>query len=157
MADHVRRLEARDHDALAEIYRQAVLRSTTDHYSKAQQRAWAQQSEILQALLSQGDGFVSCNASDQPLGFSLRHPSDRLALLYCHPKSQRQGIGRRLIEAVEQEAVAAGLSSLRTEASLISKSLFEQLGWQVSWREELRIAGVPFLRFRMHKHLQRGY
>ena len=157
MANRVRRLEAHDHDALPEIYRQAILLSTAKHYSEIQQRAWAEQSKALQPLLSQGHGFVICNAEDQPLAFSLRHPHDRLALLYCHPTAQHQGFGRRLIEAVEQEAKALGVKVLSTEASLISKPLFEQLGWLVSWREELRIGGVPFLRFRMHKQLQRGY
>ena len=157
MSNRVRRLEPRDHDALAEIYRLAVVHSTAEHYSEAQQRAWAEQSTSLQALLSQGQGFVSCNGEDQPQAFSFRHPHDRLALLYCHPAAQQQGCGRRLIEAVEHEAASAGVSTLRTEASLISKPLFEQLNWQVSWREELRIGGVPFLRFRMHKQLQQRY
>ena len=73
------------------------------------------------------------------------------------PLHNTRGFGRLLIEAVEQEAKALGVKVLSTEASLISKPLFEQLGWLVSWREELRIGGVPFLRFRMHKQLQRGY
>jgi putative acetyltransferase len=49
------------------------------------------------------------------------------------------------------------MAALRTEASLISRPLFERLGWQVSWREELRIGGVPFQRFRMHKRLGQRY
>lgn len=155
MAYPMRRLTARDHDALAEIYRQAILLSTAKLYSESQQRAWAEQSALLQPLLSQGQGFVSCNDHDQPVAFGLRHPIDRLALLYCHPAVQRQGIGQQLIEAVVQEAARDGVSALRTEASLISKPLLEKLGWQVSWREELRIGGVPFQRFRMHKQLQR--
>ena len=64
MANRVRRLEAHDHDALPEIYRQAILLSTAKHYSEIQQRAWAEQSKALQALLSQGHGYVICNAED---------------------------------------------------------------------------------------------
>ena len=157
MPHQVRRLNSNDHDAVVEIYRQAVLGSTAQLYSEAQQWAWAEQSNTLRSLLLQGEGFVISNQRDEPIAFSLRYPHDRLALLYSHPKAQRQGYGQRLIEAVEQAARAEAMAVLRTEASLISRPLFERLGWQVSWREELRIGGVPFQRFRMHKRLGQRY
>ena len=157
MQREIRQLEARDHDAIAEIYRLSVLGSTAELYSQQQQWAWAAQSETLRSLLNVGEGLVICHQDDHPEAFSLRYPRDRLALLYCHPHSQRQGYGRALIEAIEQAATADQVSTLRTEASLISKPLFERLGWQVSWREELRIGGVPFHRFRMHKELGQRY
>ncbi len=157
MQRQIRQLEARDHDAIAEIYRLSVLGSTSELYSQQQQWAWAAQSKTLRSLLNEGKGLVICHQDDQPEAFSLRYPLDRLALLYCHPHSQRQGYGRALIEAIEQAATADQVSTLRTEASLISKPLFERLGWQVSWREELRIGGVAFHRFRMHKALGQRY
>jgi putative acetyltransferase len=157
MPHQVRRLNSNDHDALVEIYRQAVLGSTAQLYSEAQQWAWAEQSNTLRSLLPEGEGWVISNQRDEPIAFSLRYPADRLALLYCHPRAQRQGCGRLLINAIEQAAEADAVTALRTEASLISKPLFERLGWQVSWREELRIGGVPFQRFRMHKQLGRRY
>lgn len=153
----LRSLHGQDHDAVVEIYRQAVLGSTAALYTSQQQQAWAEQCQALQSQLQQGEGFVVCDQHDQPQAFSLRLPSDRLALLYCHPAAQRQGCGQRLIEAIEHSAKGQGIHALRTEASLISKPLFERLGWQVSWREELRIGGVGFERFRMHKPLGQGY
>ncbi len=157
MPHQVRRLNSNDHDALVEIYRQAVLGSTAQLYSEAQQWAWAEQSNALRSLLPEGEGWVISNQRDEPIAFSLRYPADRLALLYCNPDAQRQGCGRLLINAIEQAATADAVTALRTEASLISKPLFERLGWQVSWREELRIGGVPFQRFRMHKQLGKRY
>jgi GNAT superfamily N-acetyltransferase len=157
MPHQVRRLNSNDHDALVEIYRQAVLGSTAQLYSEAQQWAWAEQSNTLRSLLPEGEGWVIRNQRDQPIAFSLRYPADRLALLYSHPNAQRQGCGRLLINAIEQAAKADAVRALRTEASLISRPLFERLGWQVSWREELRIGGVPFQRFRMHKQLGQRY
>ncbi len=157
MPHQVRRLNSNDHDALVEIYRQAVLGSTAQLYSEAQQWAWADQSNTLRSLLPEGEGWVIRNQRDEPIAFSLRYPADRLALLYSHPGAQRQGCGRLLINAIEQAAKADGVKTLRTEASLISRPLFERLGWQVSWREELRIGGVAFQRFRMHKQLGQRY
>lgn len=157
MPNRIRSLERRDHDALVEVYRQAVLCSTGAHYSHQQQCAWARQCEAIRPLLSLGQGLVSCSAGDQPEAFCLRHPDDRIALLYCNPQWQRRGLGRTLLQAMEEQAIRTGQTVLRTEASLISRPLFARLGWQVSWREELHIAGVHFQRFRMHKPLRQGY
>ena len=87
MPHQVRRLNSNDHDALMEIYRQAVLGSTAELYSEAQQWAWAEQSNTLRSLLRKGEGFVISNQRDEPMAFSLRYPADRLALLYSHPST----------------------------------------------------------------------
>ena len=155
--NQIRTLASRDHDALVEVYRESVLSSTSAHYSRQQQSAWAAQCETLRPVLSRGRGLVSCTSGDQPEAFCVRDPIDRIALLYCAPHRQRCGLGRSLLQVIEQQAIGEGLSMLRTEASLISRPLFEALGWQVSWREELRIAGVHFHRFRMQKALHQGY
>lgn len=153
MANRIRRLVPMDHDALVQIYRQAVLRSTAAFYTAGQQSAWASQSEAIRPALERGRGLVSCNNNNQAVAFCLRDPSERIALLYADPLAQRCGHGRALLGACEAEAAAEGERVLRTEASLISKPLFESMGWCVSWREELLIAGVHFHRFRMHKQL----
>lgn len=154
MTNRIRRLEAGDHDALVEIYRQAVLTSTAASYTVQQQSAWASQCEAIRPWLHRGQGLVSCGSHQQVEAFCLRAPSDRIALLYCHPAAQQRGHGRALLAASEAEAAAQGERHLCTEASLISRPLFEARGWQVSWREELLIAGIHFLRFRMHKQLR---
>jgi putative acetyltransferase len=153
MSRPIRQLEASDHEAAIAIYREAVLTSTSGIYSAQQQTAWASQSEGIRRLLQQGRGLVHSNQQGIVQAFSLRFPPERLALLYCHPQAQRQGLGRQLIQASEAAALAEGVHQLRTEASLISQPLFANEGWQVSWCEELRIAGVPFRRYRMHKQL----
>ena len=153
MTNRIRRLEPSDHDALVDIYRQAVLTSTAALYTAAQQSAWASQCEAIRPILQQGSGFVSCNSSNQAVAFCLRDPADRIALLYSHPNAQRRGHGGMLLAACETEAANQGVSCLRTEASLISQPLFHARAWRVSWREELLIAGVHFHRFRMHKQL----
>ena len=153
MANPIRRLETRDHDALVEIYREAVLSSTAAFYTAAQQSAWAKQCEAIPPMLCHGQDLVGCDPHDRPVAFCLREPEDRIALLYCHPTRQRQGFAQALLRASEAAAAATGQTILRTEASLISQPLFKALGWRISWREELLIAGVHFHRFRMHKQL----
>mgnify|MGYP003340011035 CR=1 FL=1 len=108
MTNRMRRLEASDLDALVEIYRQAVLTSTDAFYTTAQQSVWASQCEAIRPILQRGQGFVSCNSSNQPMAFCLRDPADRIALLYSHPAMQRSGLGGMLLAAC-----AAGRGAIR--------------------------------------------
>ncbi len=150
----LRPLTPADHDALREIYLEAVQHADPSLYSEAQRRAWSHWADQLRGSLSRGQGLVSCGQGGSPEAFALRDPPERIALLYCRPRSQRQGRGRQLLRALEQQAQQEGCPQLRTEASLLSEPLFSAEGWRVSWREALLIEGVPFRRFRMHKPLR---
>jgi GNAT superfamily N-acetyltransferase len=152
--DTLRPLQPSDHDALREIYLEAVQHAEPALYSAEQRRAWSGWADQLQGSLQRGQGLVSCGADGTPEAFALRDPANRIALLYCRPRSQRQGRARQLLRALEQQAVDAGCRRLHTEASLLSQPLFSAEGWRVSWREALLIDGVPFRRFRMHKPLR---
>jgi GNAT superfamily N-acetyltransferase len=78
---------------------------------------------------------------------------DRLALLYCRGRSSRKGLATRLVQSLEAHARRAGQSHLRTEASQLSRPLFERLGWRVEEEETILFAGQPFLRWRMRTTL----
>jgi putative acetyltransferase len=159
----LRPLECRDHDALLQLYRLAVESCAEAFYSAGQRQAWAQQAlpartpappTPLQCSLQRGRGLVSCSADGRIAAFAIREPNDRVSLLYCHPDCQRQGHASALLQALEEDARREGLQQLRTEASLVSRPLFERLGWQRSWQEELLIHGERFRRFRLHKQLE---
>jgi len=158
----LRRLKGIDHEAVLEVYRQAVLSGASSLYSQQQCQAWAQQAvdgEAVAALrrsLERGFGLVSCSSPTRIEAFGLLDPFDRLALLYCHPRAERQGRASTLLQALEQEARGRGLCRLRTEASFCSQPLLQRHGWQVRWQEELLINGVLFRRFRMEKQLVGG-
>jgi hypothetical protein len=152
-------LAAQDHDAVLQIYRDAVETVAPPQYSPGQVKAWAQQARSgsgitpLRNSLQRGWGLVSRSADGEAEAFALLDPEDRVALLYCRGRSCRAGRGGALLRALEQEARRRGIQRLRTEASLISQPLFLNQGWQVSWQEELLINGVLFRRFRMAKPL----
>lgn len=150
----LRPLVLADLDVLREIYLEAVQHAEASLYSERQRRAWSHWADQLGDSLRRGEGLMSCAADGTGEAFALRLPADRVALLYCRPRSQRQGRGRQLLRALEQQAQGEGVLRLRTEASLLSQPLFSAEGWHVSWREALLIEGVPFRRFRMHKPLR---
>jgi putative acetyltransferase len=141
------------------VYRQAVLSCPAKLYTAAQRSAWARQACADQPAagllhsLSHGIGLVCCDGGGKVMAFVVREPADRIALLYCHPQHQRQGHGRQLLQAMEDQARNEGLKQLRTEASLLSQPLFCRAGWRVLWREELLIHAVHFHRYRLAKTL----
>jgi putative acetyltransferase len=152
----LRRLECSDHDAVREVYREAVESCCSELYTADQRAAWAHQSgsATLLSCLQRGQGLVSCAANGTIAAFAVREPADRIALLYCRPAHQHQGHAGRLLLALEQDARQEGIARLRTEASFLSRALFRRQGWQPSWQEELLINGIHFRRFRLHKPLQ---
>jgi hypothetical protein len=85
--------------------------------------------------------------------FAVLEPVDRISLLYCRGRASRQGHATGLLRALEALSRGYGSQRLRTEASFISRPLFEREGWSVDWIEELTITSVPFRRFRMVKDL----
>ena len=147
----IRAMAREDHHQLIAIYQAAVLSCDPSLYSSAQKSAWAAQATQLHEPLQSGQGLVSCADDGSVVAFALRAPLDRLSLLYCDPKAQRQGHGQRLLMDLENQARLDGCQILRTEASFVSKPLLIRQGWMVRWREELLINGVRFERINLWK------
>jgi len=156
--DTIRLLQSGDRDALAEVYHDAVTSQALGLYSNVQLQAWADhgwQSDAIDQALADGYGLASCsNHGQQSIeAFGILCPIDRLALLYCRGRSCRQGRSTAILEALENHAREAGCSQLHTEASQLSRPLLTRLGWEIEAQEEVRFAGVFFIRWRMIKTL----
>ena len=154
----IRRLAADDEPELIGVYRDAVLSQAPGLYGQDQIEAWAHHAasdpDVL-AGLRRGYGLASCAEADPAVieAFALLDPIDRLSLLYCRGRSCRQGRGRQLVQALEQEARRHRCRRLRTEASQLSSPLLLRLGWRIEAEENLIFAGQPFRRWRMIKDL----
>jgi GNAT superfamily N-acetyltransferase len=153
----LRPLTPQDRDDLRAVYRDAVLSQAPARYTPSQVKAWAdvvQETASFDTILTRGVGLASCSADGRSIeAFAVLEPADRISLLYCRGRSSRQGRATTLLRALEALARGYGSVRLRTEASFLSRPLFEREGWAVAWIEDLTIAGVPFQRFRMVKDL----
>lgn len=152
----LRRFRSADQLVAREIYVDAIESQAGVLYSSEQIAAWkvlAWLPGVLDRTFSEGHGWVM-TSEDQVEAFAMRHPADRLALLYCRGRSSRQGLATALLQQVEQEAKADGLKQLVADASLISQPLLLRHGWIMRCSESIEIGGVPFVRYLMSKDLQ---
>ena len=137
------------------IYADAVESQAPALYSDQQVKAWAALAwlpGVLDRTFEEGSGWISGHDA----AFAIRHPKNRLSLLYCRGCAARQGHGTALLERIEAEAKAEGVDHLFTEASQLSRPLLERRGWRVMAAETIAIAGVPFVRYRMDKPLRQS-
>jgi GNAT superfamily N-acetyltransferase len=157
MTGLLRALVPADLGEVLEVYRDAVLSQAPSLYTPEQVHAWAHLAAGRPEFpleLERGVGLASLDQEGGTIeAFGLLEPADRISLLYCRGRSCRQGRATALLRELESRARAGGCRRMRTEASFLSRSLFEREGWQVQRVEELMLAGVEFRRFRMAKTL----
>ena len=152
MAMALRRIQSTDAALLREIYADAIDSQARGLYSEEQIQAWmslAWLPGVLDRWFREGDGWISGEGA----AFAVRHPEDRLALLYCRGCASRQGHGMALVKRIECDARADGVQRVHAEASLLSRPLLERCHWQCLGVEVFMVAGVPFEHHRMERQL----
>ena len=139
---------------LKKLYFDSILSIDERIYTQEQKRAWASQAwdnKIFDLSINQGKGWL-INNDEEIIGFATRYPKNRISLLYCKGDSQRKGFGKILLNKLEEEAKAEGLTSLFTEASLISYGLFLKNDWKIIRKEKIIIKNIIFERYKMDKN-----
>lgn len=155
LSRRLRLIKQADCSALRDVYADAIRSQGECFYTTDQIQAWASLAfmpGVLDQPLLEGQGWLILE-NNEIEAFALRHPSHRLALLYCRGRSARRGYATALIDRVEFEARQEGQIYLVTEASAFSYSLFLRCGWEEIAPEHIQIGGVSFERYRMKKYL----
>ena len=151
---NLKRITKKDQLDLKKLYFNSIISIDEKIYTKEQKRAWASQAwdnKIFDLSINHGKGWLIKN-DGEIIGFATRYPKDRISLLYCKGDSQRKGFGTILLHKLEEEAKAEGLTSLSTEASLISYGLFLKNDWKIIRKEKIIIKNIIFERYKMNKN-----
>ena len=152
---NLKQITDKDQLELKKIYFDSILSIDESIYNNEQKRAWASQAwdnKKFDLTISEGIGWV-INENGKTLAFATRYPKNRIALFYCKGDSQRKGYGTKLLNKIEKEATAEGLTYLSTEASLISYKLFLRKKWKIIRKEKIIIKNIIFERYKMIKNL----
>ncbi|MEW6496043.1 MAG: GNAT family N-acetyltransferase [Cyanobacteriota bacterium] len=142
-----------DAEAIATIYRDAVIWIGASAYDAQQIAVWSSYPEDIEAfrrLLLSGLTLVALEDS-RLVAFGQLNPSDHIAFLYTISDCARRGYATKIYERLETHAVEQGIKHLHTEASRISKHFFLKMGFRVVETELTERQGVQFERFKMEK------
>ena len=153
---NLRQITIKDQIELKKVYFDSIMSIDEKIYSKEQKRAWSSQAwdnPNFDKLITRGKGWVLLEKGII-IGFAVRYPNNRIALLYCKGKYQRKGCGSKLLHKLENEAKREGLASITTEASLISYKLFLKNEWKIISKEKITINNIFFERYKMTKHIK---
>ena len=151
---NLKQITKKDQLELKKLYFDSILSINERIYTQEQKRAWASQAwdnKFFDLSINQGKGWL-INNDEEIIGFATRYPKNRISLLYCKGDSQRKGFGTILLHKLEEEAKAEGLTSLSTEASLISYGLFLKNDWKIIRKEKIIIKNIIFERYKMNKN-----
>ena len=144
-----------DAEALATIYRDAVMGIGATAYSPEQVAAWVAFADDLpkfRNFLSRGHTRIA-EADGLPVAFCQRHPDDHIALLYTATRYARRGFATAVYRSIEAHARECHQTVLTTDASKLSHPFFEKEGFIVCRTEQTNRNGVYFERYQMKKIL----
>ena len=147
-----------DAPLLAEIFRASIEELTGDDYSEAQQTAWVEAADDLEAFAEKLAGALTLVAifAGSPVGFASLADNMRIDMLYVHPAAAGQGAGAMLCDALERLAAARGSKELTVEASDTAVGFFERRGFAAQSRNTVLRAGEWLANTTMVKPLDPG-
>lgn len=156
----IRDFKDTDLSSLELIYHDAVMEQGRRGYSSEQVEFWASfpylyASDFRTLVLTGYTRVMACNQI--PVAFATLHPDDHLALLYVLGDHAGRGIAGRLCEDIEKEAIRRGVDCLRTDASVLSRPVFEQRGYRLVEQELIERGNLKFTRFIMEKSLSSSH
>lgn len=145
-----------DLEAVAELFTASIHALTVGAYDAKQRAAWAPRPPDLAEWHSRLAGLqvLVAEAEGALAGFIAFTDDGRIDLLYTAPAAARRGVASELYREAEQHLLAAGVTALRTEASLVAAPFFARQGFAVVETQRVLRRGVAFQRHAMHKALE---
>jgi putative acetyltransferase len=152
----LRECNDRDAEAVARVFRDAVLMTGLEGYSPAQVDAWARAADdrpAFAARLRRGVTLVA-ELGGSIVAFGQLDTIDHLDMIYCQPAQGRRGISSAIHAELERRARKCGVKAIHAEASKISRRFFEKHGYSAVEVERVVRFGSEFERFKMRKFLE---
>ncbi|MGH3147513.1 MAG: GNAT family N-acetyltransferase [Rubrobacter sp.] len=148
----IRAYEAGDAPEIVRLFYDTVRSVNRTHYSEEQVVAWAPEVPDAQRWHARMSRRVTLVAEEagEVVGFA-ELEDGHLGMLYARKDAVGRGVGARLYEAVEREALGLGLGRITTEASLTARPFFERRGFRLVREQSVERLGVKLPNFVMEK------
>lgn len=106
---------------------------------------WRERVRSKNPFVAERDGAI--------LGFAELENDGHISGFYCHHRWQRQGVGRALYGAIENEASRLHFRALHVESSASAAPFFLSMGFEAVDVHEFQDCGAPVKNFIMTKRL----
>jgi ribosomal protein S18 acetylase RimI-like enzyme len=136
-----------DHEAIANIFTQAIHEIASREYTREQCLAWSSRQPDVERWRRRCElkrPFVA-TVDSQIAAFLELDPDGHIDCAYVHPAFQRRGIVTRLVQHAVAACFEMGVNRVYVEASLCARPMFAKLGFQVQ-RENLVKIGQESLK-----------
>jgi len=144
-----------DAQALAAIFRASIEELTAEDYSPAQQTAWmsaAEDEEGFATHLAKQLTLVATIAREA-VGFASLKGTDRIDMLYVHPRAAGQGVGKALCDALEALAASRNAKTIMVDSSDTAQAFFTHRGYTAHQRNLVMMDGEALGNVSMRKDL----
>ena len=123
-------------------------------YSPRQIEAWASFAGSQELIRGLREGHTLVAEDQQTIvAFGQLNPVDHIHLLYTMSSYCRRGLGRKIVRQLEEIARRQDVSSVTTNASVISMPMFSSLGYEIKEKELSTSGGIQFERYQMQHRL----
>ena len=149
----IRRATPEDALAIATLYLHTVKKITSRDYAPAQIEAWAgatPDEEKWRKRQTNRTTFVD-EHNGTIRGFAELEDNGHIGAVYVHADCQGQGIASALLDEIERQAVARGVTCLSTEASITALPFFAKRGFETVAAQDVEYHGQIFRNYRMRK------
>jgi putative acetyltransferase len=126
----IRRAMPEDADQITPVHVASIRTLCAKDYTQEQIDAWAgwKSPEKYRDAMAAGEVFFVAEIEAQVVGFSVLF-GDEVKAVYVHPDHVGQGVGRRLLDAAEDEAQSRGVAELKLTSTLTSVRFYESCGY----------------------------
>ncbi len=155
MTIKIRLFRPKDAEQIAQLFHDTVRSINIHDYTDRQVNAWAPDDlycrnwvEVCMTRFT----YIAERA-DLIIGFGELETNGQIDCFYCHKNYQRQGVGKLIYQAIEQQAIELNLTLLQVEASITARPFFEQMGFSIVQSQQVSCRGELFTNYLMSKKI----
>jgi putative acetyltransferase len=138
---------------ITRLFAETIRAVNARDYNEEQVRVWAAAAENgekwRQRIMTQH--FLVAEKGQRIIGFASLTHQGYLDLMYVDKDWQAQGIGRRLLRAIEETAGSLGIQRIESDVSITARPFFEKHGYRVENEQQVSIREVVFINYKMSK------
>jgi len=157
----VRRVHLGEELLLRRLFFETVHEVNSRDYTAEQLAVWAPtefDADAWSERIIRNQPFVCAEVDDENdtdilAGFADVQPDGYIDQFFVHHQWQRQGVGKRLMQAIHDQAAEWGLTELVSDVSITARPFFEAWGFVVVTPQQVVRDGVTLDNFRMRKML----